>query len=68
MWVENSELDALSDYLLASEARSLVDSLEPNLAYAGITLNGSRLHGDAYWSTFAASVDQLLIMVTTARS
>jgi DNA-binding transcriptional ArsR family regulator len=65
-WIENSELDALSDYLLASEARSLMDALEPNLAYAGITLNGSRPHGEAYWSYFEGAVEELLSTVKTA--
>jgi len=65
-WVENPELDRLSHYLLASEARSLMDVLEPNLAYAGIPSNGSRPHGEAYWSFFEQSIEDILSTVRAA--
>jgi len=59
-WIENPELDELSGYLLASEARTLMDSLEPELRSAGIFFNGSRPPGEDYWNYFGESVEQAL--------
>jgi hypothetical protein len=65
-WVEDSELDQLSGYLLASEARTLMDALEPDFRFAGISFNGSRPPGEAYWTYFADSVGQILATVKGA--
>jgi hypothetical protein len=43
-----------------------MDELEPNLAYAGLPINGSRPPGEAYWIFFEESVAQILATVRAA--
>jgi hypothetical protein len=62
-WVERPELDDLSDYMLASEARSMMDQLDPDFAFAGVPLNGQRPQGAAYWGYFVKSIERILSTV-----
>jgi len=59
------DLDELSDYMLASEAGSIMDGLGSDFASAGISRNGSRPHGQAYWGCLVQSVEQILSTVKT---
>ena len=65
-WVEDSDLDELSGYLRASDARALMDELEPDFRFAGISFNGSRPSGEAYWNYFAEDVERILSTVKAA--
>lgn len=58
--IENPGLDGLSPYMLASEARSLMDQLAPALAFAGIPLAGAGPQGEEYWGYFAESIEQMV--------
>jgi uncharacterized protein YegP (UPF0339 family) len=41
-WLRNPGLEELSDYMLASETRSLLEDIEPDLTYAGIRVDFGR--------------------------
>lgn len=51
-WVEDDTHDRLSGYMLASEARVLVDAIASELRYAGVRINGSGHSGAEYWQDF----------------
>lgn len=58
-WLRDPSHDGLSDYMLASEARLLLDELEPDLTYAGIPL--APLTGDAnHWARLEGTADNLV--------
>ena len=60
-WLENSQLDQLSPYMLASEARTLMDELGSSLATAGVMLpSTASAHGEDYWPVFEESVERAL--------
>jgi hypothetical protein len=60
-WLEDSKLDQLSPYMLASEARTLMDELESSFARAGVLLPSTAgAQGEKYWTVFEESVDQML--------
>lgn len=62
-WLEDTSLDELSPYMLASRARDLADEIEPALRYAGVHLNEGRQPGADYWHSFcelaSAALDSL---------
>ena len=58
-WARDPELDELSDYLLASRARELVDSVCPRLAAAGVRLAEKGIAAD-YWASFVETVENAL--------
>ena len=49
----------MSDYLLASRARELVDSVGPRLAAAGVRLAEKGIAAD-YWASFVETVEAAL--------
>jgi hypothetical protein len=51
-WLSDERLDELSDYMLASAARSLGDDIGADLAYAGVRVEKLGEPGAAYWQTF----------------
>ncbi len=51
-WLEDTSLDELSPYMLASRARDLADEIEPQLNYAGVHLKEARRPGADYWQSF----------------
>ena len=55
-WLEDDRHDALSEYMLASEARVLADGITPELRYAGARINESVHTGADYWQDFVALV------------
>ncbi len=55
-WLEDRDHDALSDYMLASEARTLADEITPKLRYAGARVDGACRHGAEYWEDFVELV------------
>ena len=63
-WLANPELEELSPYILASEARRFVATIEADLNLAGIatgSIPGGE--GDRYWNTFEQTVEQALLML-----
>ena len=58
-WLDNPEIDDLTDYMRASEARSLMVEVAPLLANAGIPPPRDR-DGAEYWSSFEETADRLL--------
>jgi len=58
-WARDPELDELSDYLLASRARELMDSVGPRLAAAGVKLAEKGIAAD-YWASFVETVEAAL--------
>lgn len=57
------DLDDLSDYLRASEARQLMRRVEADLHYAGVSVSDARTGAD-YWETFVENVDAALAPLT----
>jgi len=55
-WLRTPGLDDLSDYLRASQARSLIESVESDLRYAGVEVHGATAQGPDYWRAFEHTV------------
>ncbi|MGB0095577.1 MAG: hypothetical protein WBP81_23945 [Solirubrobacteraceae bacterium] len=55
-WLEDDRHDNLSDYMLASEARTVADGIMPELRYAGVRLDGRGRSGAQYWQDFVELV------------
>ena len=53
-WLQQPGLDGLSDYLIASQARTLVSDIEPDLRYVGIRAGAFTAHGADFWPEFEA--------------
>jgi len=51
-WLSDERLDELSDYMLASTARTLADNIAPELSNAGVRTQAHSKPGAAYWNTF----------------
>lgn len=65
-WLEDQRRDQLSRYMLASEARTLMEDLEPDLAFAGVALSGGHgAEGEQYWGYFVESVERALSTLRT---
>lgn len=62
-WLEDTSLDELSPYMLASRARDLGDEIQPLLGYSGVHFNEDRRPGADYWQSFCelanAALDSL---------
>ena len=51
-WLEDEQHDKLSDYMLASEARTVADEIVPELRYAGVRIPLDARPGAEYWQDF----------------
>lgn len=51
-WLEDEQHDKLSDYMLASEARTLADEIVPGLRHAGVRVPVDGRPGAEYWQDF----------------
>lgn len=58
-WLDDARLADLSDYMRASEARALMEHLEPKLAGAGVLVSQNGAGAD-YWPTFEQNITRLL--------
>lgn len=63
-WSREPELGGLSDYLRASRARDLLESLRPALAFAGIPV-GLTPSPEGAWRDLEAVVEQTLTLLDT---
>jgi hypothetical protein len=52
-WLQQQRIEGLSDYLLASEARTLVEQLSSDLSYASVPLDLYPSLGPDFWHAFA---------------
>lgn len=59
-WLYQRDLESLTAYIRASEARRLMSQIEPSLTYAGIPLSYRDAEGAAYWDVFTDVVDQVV--------
>ncbi len=55
-WLERPDLDELSPYLRASQARTLVAEIEPDLQRVGVAPGVYSRHGPDYWDEFVEIV------------
>jgi hypothetical protein len=55
-WLEDDRHDKLSEYMLASQARTIADVITPELRYAGVRLHGGSRTGAGYWQDFVELV------------
>jgi hypothetical protein len=58
-WLRTSEVEELSEYMRASEARQLIGTLEKDLRFAGVSPGNGMRHGAEYWDDFAQVVRDL---------
>jgi DNA-binding transcriptional ArsR family regulator len=58
-WLHHPAQDELTPYMLASNARTLMERLEPDLAPAGVAWAPAQ-YGEDYWDTFADTVERSL--------
>jgi hypothetical protein len=65
-WFLRSDLEELSAYQQASEARQLMQRLAPSLTHAGISISDTGTGAD-YWSTFVENVESALAAIDSAR-
>jgi hypothetical protein len=60
-WLQDPTLDQLTPYMLASNARTLMEQLEPDLALASVQPSGMpEREGEHYWQTFIETVERSL--------
>jgi len=65
-WLSDERLKQLSPYLLASEARTFADELEPGFAFAGVAFpSPANAPGEAFWPVFVEGVERVLASVRT---
>ncbi len=65
-WLEDDRHQKLSDYMLASESRVLMDQIGPELRLAGVSAHGAGGLGADYWPDFVVTVDSALAALTTS--
>lgn len=58
-WLRDPRNEELSDYMRASEARSVLVEVTRDLYFAGVSLSTAGPDGEEYWSHFAATVGSL---------
>lgn len=59
-WLADPRKQSLSEYMLSSEAQTLVEEVEPDLRFSGATLEAGIPPSDpSYWETFAKGVREL---------
>jgi hypothetical protein len=59
-WLRRSDVEPLSEYMRASEARQLIAALEQDLRFAGIAPSEGMSLGVEYWQEFVGVVRALL--------
>ncbi|HEY3922413.1 MAG TPA: hypothetical protein VGL76_09900 [Gaiellaceae bacterium] len=68
-WLHDPALDELTPYMLASNARLLIEQLEPELAIAGVP---ARLmpapQGEQYWDAFVEAVDLAIVALESTHT
>jgi hypothetical protein len=62
-WVDDEQHERLSPYMLASEARTLAEEINPELRYAGVRIPSAGRHGAEYWQDFVELVEAALASV-----
>jgi hypothetical protein len=67
-WIDSATLDELSDYMLASEARMLLDRIGPSLLTSGVPTPRVQRIGPDYWETFVETVVAALELLGPSRS
>lgn len=59
-WLTEHDDGDLSDYMLSSEARMLMDEIAPPLRAAGVTLRDTHVRGADYWPAFVTDVREIV--------
>jgi hypothetical protein len=60
-WLQDPTLDQLTPYMLASNARTLMEHVEPELGLAGVLPSGApQEEGERYWEAFVGTVERSL--------
>jgi len=66
-WLEDQTRVGHSDYMLASEARRLIEELQPSLESAGVQIQDTRMaYGADYWPVFVGIVETIIQMLRPA--
>lgn len=65
-WLQQPKLEELSAYMRASEARTLMAEVEPELAMVGVPLPPTAMiEGEQYWDTFVEAIQATLSTLNT---
>jgi hypothetical protein len=68
-WLHDPTIDELTPYMLASNARTLIERLQPGFAPAGVAPTSEpALHGEDHWETFVATVEGSLATLEQQRA
>ncbi len=62
-WLEDQQHEQLSPYMLASQARTLVEEIRPELRYASVRIPAGGRLGTEYWQDFVELVEAALASV-----
>jgi len=62
-WLDDEQHERLSPYMLASEARTLAEEINPELRYADVRIPSAGRHGAEYWQDFVELVEAALASV-----
>ena len=58
-WLRETESKELTEYMLGSEARALLERIAPDLLFAGVRFDAGGPSGAAYWEHFAQLASHL---------
>jgi hypothetical protein len=68
-WLHGPGLDELTPYMLASNARTLIEQLEPDLGRVGLPSPGMHApQGENYWGAFTERIEQALATLEQGRA
>jgi hypothetical protein len=59
-WLYDDGTESLSEYMRASEARVLLESIEPDLRFAGFAVEGQTATGVAFWDEFVHTINRVV--------
>jgi DNA-binding transcriptional ArsR family regulator len=56
-WLYDDGAESVSEYMRASEARALLERVEPDLRFAGFPVEGRAVRGAAFWDEFVHTIN-----------
>lgn len=57
-WLADPSHEDLTEYMLSSEARTLVEEVVPDLQFAGVAIDGGDMEGPSYLASFAKRLQE----------
>lgn len=57
-WLADPSHEDVTEYMLSSEARTLVEEVVPDLQFAGVAIDGGDMEGPSYLESFAKRLQE----------